>query len=99
MLLTVEALYLQTELCSPVSVCVLSFLSFGVSSLSIFSSINWGGTRISFLFISSLSHSSLLTAYERCSTEAEKEKLLSSVRYGKLNRSVGQHWIFMAFFF
>ena len=31
---------------------------------------------------------SLLTAYERCATEAEKEKLLSSVRYGKLKRFV-----------
>lgn len=32
---------------------------------------------------------SLLTAYERCSSEAEKEKLLSSIRYGKLNRNLG----------
>lgn len=38
-------------------------------------------------------NSSLLTAYERCSTEAEKEKLLSSVRYGKLKRSVDWCWI------
>ncbi|XP_069028261.1 crossover junction endonuclease MUS81 [Embiotoca jacksoni] len=32
---------------------------------------------------------SLLTAYEKCKSEAEKEKLLSSVRYGKLKRNVG----------
>ncbi|XP_062300940.1 crossover junction endonuclease MUS81 [Scomber scombrus] len=32
---------------------------------------------------------SLLTAYERCASEAEKEKLLSSIRYGKLKRNVG----------
>ncbi|KAM7366527.1 hypothetical protein PAMP_015963 [Pampus punctatissimus] len=32
---------------------------------------------------------SLLTAYERCESEAEKEKLLSSIRYGKLKRNVG----------
>ncbi|KAG7218664.1 hypothetical protein INR49_019788 [Caranx melampygus] len=31
---------------------------------------------------------SLFSAYDRCSTEAEKEKLLSSVRYGKLKRFV-----------
>ncbi|KAI9538261.1 hypothetical protein NQZ68_016270 [Dissostichus eleginoides] len=30
---------------------------------------------------------SLLTAYERCAGEAEKEKLLSSIRYGKLKSS------------
>ncbi|TKS93028.1 Crossover junction endonuclease MUS81 [Collichthys lucidus] len=29
---------------------------------------------------------SLLTAYEQCASEAEKEKLLSSIRYGKLKR-------------
>ncbi|KAF7655447.1 hypothetical protein LDENG_00055940 [Lucifuga dentata] len=32
---------------------------------------------------------SLLMAYERCSSEAEKEKLLSSIRYGKLQRNLG----------
>uniref|UniRef100_A0A3Q3S044 Crossover junction endonuclease MUS81 n=1 Tax=Mastacembelus armatus TaxID=205130 RepID=A0A3Q3S044_9TELE len=32
---------------------------------------------------------SLLTAYEQCATEAEKEKLLSSIRYGKLKRNLG----------
>ncbi|KAM8899418.1 crossover junction endonuclease MUS81 isoform 1-T2 [Spinachia spinachia] len=32
---------------------------------------------------------SLLTAYERCTGEAQKEKLLSSIRYGKLKRNVG----------
>ncbi|AWO97366.1 putative crossover junction endonuclease MUS81 [Scophthalmus maximus] len=32
---------------------------------------------------------SLLSAYEQCSSEAEKEKLLSSIRYGKLNRNLG----------
>ncbi|XP_039996268.1 crossover junction endonuclease MUS81 isoform X2 [Xiphias gladius] len=32
---------------------------------------------------------SLLTAYEQCASEAEKEKLLSSVRYGKLKRNLG----------
>uniref|UniRef100_A0A7N6F7A3 Crossover junction endonuclease MUS81 n=1 Tax=Anabas testudineus TaxID=64144 RepID=A0A7N6F7A3_ANATE len=32
---------------------------------------------------------SLLTAYERCASEAEKEKLLSSIRYGKLKRNLG----------
>ncbi|XP_035004067.2 crossover junction endonuclease MUS81 [Hippoglossus stenolepis] len=32
---------------------------------------------------------SLLTAYERCTSEAEKEKLLSSIRYGKLKRNLG----------
>ncbi|KAG7497339.1 crossover junction endonuclease MUS81 [Solea senegalensis] len=32
---------------------------------------------------------SLLTAYEQCGSEAEKEKLLSSVRYGKLQRNLG----------
>uniref|UniRef100_A0A3P9JGL4 Crossover junction endonuclease MUS81 n=1 Tax=Oryzias latipes TaxID=8090 RepID=A0A3P9JGL4_ORYLA len=30
---------------------------------------------------------SLLSAYDRCSSEAEKEKLLSCIRYGKLQRS------------
>lgn len=46
--------------------------------------------RFIFTCFSFLSPSSLLTAYERCSSEAEKEKLLSSIRYGKLNRSVDQ---------
>uniref|UniRef100_A0AAQ4QZK8 Crossover junction endonuclease MUS81 n=1 Tax=Gasterosteus aculeatus aculeatus TaxID=481459 RepID=A0AAQ4QZK8_GASAC len=32
---------------------------------------------------------SLLTAYERCASDAQKEKLLSSVRYGKLKRNLG----------
>ncbi|KAM8881187.1 crossover junction endonuclease MUS81 isoform 1-T2 [Synchiropus picturatus] len=32
---------------------------------------------------------SLLSAYNRCSSEAEKEKLLASVRYGKLKRNLG----------
>lgn len=32
---------------------------------------------------------SLLTAYEQCSTDTEKEKLLSSIRYGKLKRNLG----------
>ncbi|XP_036002578.1 crossover junction endonuclease MUS81 [Fundulus heteroclitus] len=32
---------------------------------------------------------SLLAAYERCGSEAEKEKLLSCVRYGKLKRNLG----------
>ncbi|CAL9694084.1 unnamed protein product [Knipowitschia caucasica] len=32
---------------------------------------------------------SLLSAYHRCSTEAEQEKLLSSIRYGKLKRNLG----------
>ncbi|XP_008286978.1 crossover junction endonuclease MUS81 isoform X2 [Stegastes partitus] len=32
---------------------------------------------------------SLMAAYERCASEAEKEKLLASVRYGKLKRNVG----------
>lgn len=31
---------------------------------------------------------SLLTAYEQCASEGEKEKLLSSIRYGKLKRFV-----------
>uniref|UniRef100_A0A672JC92 Crossover junction endonuclease MUS81 n=1 Tax=Salarias fasciatus TaxID=181472 RepID=A0A672JC92_SALFA len=33
--------------------------------------------------------SSLLGAYQRCSSESEKEKLLSSIRYGKLKRNLG----------
>lgn len=32
---------------------------------------------------------SLMMAYELCSSEAEKEKLLSSIRYGKLKRNFG----------
>nr|XP_046236993.1 crossover junction endonuclease MUS81 [Scatophagus argus]XP_046236994.1 crossover junction endonuclease MUS81 [Scatophagus argus]XP_046236995.1 crossover junction endonuclease MUS81 [Scatophagus argus] len=32
---------------------------------------------------------SLLTAYEQCVSEADKEKLLSSIRYGKLKRNLG----------
>ncbi|KAM6949276.1 crossover junction endonuclease MUS81 [Aplochiton taeniatus] len=32
---------------------------------------------------------SLLKAYEQCGGEAEKEKLLSSIRYGKLKRNLG----------
>uniref|UniRef100_A0A8C5H4S2 Crossover junction endonuclease MUS81 n=1 Tax=Gouania willdenowi TaxID=441366 RepID=A0A8C5H4S2_GOUWI len=32
---------------------------------------------------------SLLQAYDQCSSEAEKEKLLSSIRYGKLHRNFG----------
>ncbi|KAK2862834.1 hypothetical protein Q5P01_002367 [Channa striata] len=32
---------------------------------------------------------SLLTAYDKCTSESEKEKLLSSVRYGKLKRNLG----------
>ncbi|KAM9424974.1 crossover junction endonuclease MUS81 isoform 2-T2 [Pholidichthys leucotaenia] len=32
---------------------------------------------------------SLLTAYEQCASEAEREKLLSSIRYGKLRRNLG----------
>ncbi|KAM6960413.1 crossover junction endonuclease MUS81 [Tautogolabrus adspersus] len=32
---------------------------------------------------------SLLSAYEQCASEAEKEKLLSAVRYGKLKRNLG----------
>ncbi|KAI5609902.1 crossover junction endonuclease MUS81 isoform X1 [Silurus asotus] len=33
--------------------------------------------------------SSLLNAYNQCSTDAEKEKLLSSIKYGKLKRNFG----------
>ncbi|KAJ8387459.1 hypothetical protein AAFF_G00156970 [Aldrovandia affinis] len=33
--------------------------------------------------------SSLLQAYEQCHTETDREKLLSSIRYGKLKRNVG----------
>ncbi|XP_061091844.1 crossover junction endonuclease MUS81 isoform X2 [Conger conger] len=33
--------------------------------------------------------SSLLQAYEQCPTETDREKLLSSIRYGKLKRNVG----------
>ncbi|XP_051506698.1 crossover junction endonuclease MUS81-like isoform X5 [Myxocyprinus asiaticus] len=33
--------------------------------------------------------SSLLKAYDQCSTETEKEKLLSSIKYGKLKRNLG----------
>lgn len=33
--------------------------------------------------------SSLLQAYDKCSSETEKEKLLSSVKYGKLKRNLG----------
>ncbi|KAK5621804.1 Crossover junction endonuclease mus81 [Crenichthys baileyi] len=32
---------------------------------------------------------SLLAAYEKCGSEAEKEKLLSCIRYGKLKRNLG----------
>ncbi|XP_061566653.1 crossover junction endonuclease MUS81 [Cololabis saira] len=32
---------------------------------------------------------SLLAAYEKCSSEPEKEKLLSGIRYGKLKRNLG----------
>ncbi|XP_030609770.1 structure-specific endonuclease subunit MUS81 isoform X2 [Archocentrus centrarchus] len=32
---------------------------------------------------------SLLTAYEQCASESEKEKLLASIRYGKLKRNLG----------
>uniref|UniRef100_A0A8C6TJS3 Crossover junction endonuclease MUS81 n=1 Tax=Neogobius melanostomus TaxID=47308 RepID=A0A8C6TJS3_9GOBI len=32
---------------------------------------------------------SLLKAYDKCSNEVEKEKLLSSIRYGKLKRNLG----------
>ncbi|XP_034159889.2 crossover junction endonuclease MUS81 [Pangasianodon hypophthalmus] len=32
---------------------------------------------------------SLLNAYNQCFTEAEKEKLLSSIKYGKLKRNIG----------
>ncbi|MEQ2160767.1 hypothetical protein GOODEAATRI_002750 [Goodea atripinnis] len=34
---------------------------------------------------------SLLAAYERCGSEAEKEKLLSCIRYGKLKRFASHH--------
>ncbi|XP_067256650.1 crossover junction endonuclease MUS81 isoform X1 [Chanodichthys erythropterus] len=33
--------------------------------------------------------SSLLQAYDQCSNETEKEKLLSSIKYGKLKRNLG----------
>ncbi|KAK2860433.1 hypothetical protein Q7C36_004599 [Tachysurus vachellii] len=33
--------------------------------------------------------SSLLNAYNQCSTDAEREKLLSSIKYGKLKRNIG----------
>ncbi|KAI1898726.1 hypothetical protein AGOR_G00075330 [Albula goreensis] len=33
--------------------------------------------------------SSLLRAYEQCPTDTDREKLLSSIRYGKLKRNVG----------
>ncbi|XP_026072421.1 crossover junction endonuclease MUS81 [Carassius auratus] len=33
--------------------------------------------------------SSLLQAYDQCSSESEKEKLLSSIKYGKLKRNLG----------
>lgn len=33
--------------------------------------------------------SSVLQAYDKCSSETEKEKLLSSVKYGKLKRNLG----------
>ncbi|XP_054609612.1 crossover junction endonuclease MUS81 [Dunckerocampus dactyliophorus] len=32
---------------------------------------------------------SLLKAYEKCKSEAEKEKLLSTIQYGRLNRNLG----------
>ncbi|CAL8241325.1 unnamed protein product [Merluccius merluccius] len=32
---------------------------------------------------------SLLSAYECCPSEADREKLLSNIRYGKLNRNIG----------
>ncbi|XP_077356145.1 structure-specific endonuclease subunit MUS81 [Festucalex cinctus] len=32
---------------------------------------------------------SLLTAYDECASEAAKEKLLSTIRYGRLNRNLG----------
>uniref|UniRef100_A0A8C4Z9M0 Crossover junction endonuclease MUS81 n=1 Tax=Gadus morhua TaxID=8049 RepID=A0A8C4Z9M0_GADMO len=32
---------------------------------------------------------SLLSAYESCPSEADREKLLSNIRYGKLNRNIG----------
>lgn len=40
------------------------------------------------MFIFTTLHLSLLTAYDQCASEAEKEKLLSSIRYGKLKRFV-----------
>ncbi|KAM9501571.1 crossover junction endonuclease MUS81 [Clarias gariepinus] len=33
--------------------------------------------------------SSLMNAYNQCSTDAEKEKLLSSIKYGRLRRNIG----------
>nr|XP_055053518.1 crossover junction endonuclease MUS81 [Misgurnus anguillicaudatus] len=33
--------------------------------------------------------SSLLKAYDQCTSETEKEKLLSSIKYGKLKRNIG----------
>lgn len=33
--------------------------------------------------------SSLLDAYKQCSTDTEREKLLSSIKYGKLKRNIG----------
>ncbi|XP_060758672.1 crossover junction endonuclease MUS81 [Neoarius graeffei] len=33
--------------------------------------------------------SSLLNAYSQCSTDAEREKLLSSIKYGRLKRNIG----------
>ncbi|XP_039515244.1 crossover junction endonuclease MUS81 [Pimephales promelas] len=33
--------------------------------------------------------SSLLQAYDQCSSETEKEKLLSTIKYGKLKRNIG----------
>ncbi|KAF4089201.1 hypothetical protein AMELA_G00063590 [Ameiurus melas] len=33
--------------------------------------------------------SSLLNAYNQCSTDTEREKLLSSIKYGKLKRNIG----------
>ncbi|XP_041635552.1 crossover junction endonuclease MUS81 [Cheilinus undulatus] len=47
-----------------------------------------GDKAAAILEIYSTPHS-LLTTYDQCSNEAEKEKLLSSIRYGKLKRNLG----------
>uniref|UniRef100_A0A671PC25 Crossover junction endonuclease MUS81 n=1 Tax=Sinocyclocheilus anshuiensis TaxID=1608454 RepID=A0A671PC25_9TELE len=42
-----------------------------------------------FIFLIIYYFSSLLQAYDQCSDETDKEKLLSSIKYGKLKRNIG----------
>uniref|UniRef100_A0A672K311 Crossover junction endonuclease MUS81 n=1 Tax=Sinocyclocheilus grahami TaxID=75366 RepID=A0A672K311_SINGR len=67
-------------------------------SLTAFTELNYGaiknkvivsGDKATAVLENYSTVSSLLQAYDQCSNETDKEKLLSSIKYGKLKRNIG----------